>query len=347
MKREALIVLLIWTSFGCGKGGGSEATDDAADADQTTPDAVKVCAPIGETASTTATTTTTEEGAAFKLAGVKFSVDVYPLFRDRCARCHNNDGNNNAPKAAGSWGYWLTNADEIIRRVTIGRAVKDYKDTNSSDDNTARDNTTDGQDQMPRDDPDDALSTAQIALWQECADDLAACGATDLSPEYYEGAVTDADQDYTSDEAENSSQKLGTLFATAACEDGLEVNSDENWEQIASLLAKPDGGASAFYDYNKKVFVEGATEAPYDCTFDAFIASLADAGIEGVETQLRAYESYGWRMTQCAVSEGKPLASMVTISATANTLGDKILGANFKTIALGEDEATPTASPVP
>jgi hypothetical protein len=179
------------------------------------------------------------------------------------------------------------------------------------------------------------LTTEQIDLFKGFADAPDKCAEGEPTPE---NATITTPDGYSSDDEEQSSQNLEKLFATSGCQDGPTVNTDANWALMQPLLAEDPNATSAFYDYGARAYVEGATKAPYDCNYDNFVASLGD--LQGLEPTLREYEKYGWKLLQCAVVNGMPRVSLATLSTTINTLGDTILGINYKTVTI-EDGGAP------
>ncbi len=259
--------------------------------------------------------------------GVSYAATLYPIMQENCADCHRGDIENRQNST--NCFYLKDHVDNVVKRLENGVAAAAYKAANpAATDNEVRALYPENERPMPQF-PRPPLAQTQIDLFRAWGTQVDQCTEASDVPETTELTPPVA---YSSDEEETSSQSLEKIFANAACEDGPPVNSAANWAAAMPLLALEANPASAFYDYSTKKYVPGATLAPYPCTFDGFIGSLK--GLVGFEDTLRQYEKYGWRLHQCAIVAGLPLASMVSLSKVSNTLGDTILGINYKTITV-------------
>lgn len=268
------------------------------------------------------------------LEDVSYAATLYPIMQENCANCHRGDIENRQNST--NCFYLKDHVDNVVKRLENGIAAAAYKAANpTASDNDVRGLYPEDERPMPQF-PRPPLTQAQIDLFKAWGTQVDQCTEPSDAPEPSELLPPAA---YSSDEEETSSQNLEKIFANAACEDGPPVNSEANWAAAMPLLAQEPNPTSAFYDFATKKYVAGATAAPYPCTFDGFIGSLK--GLVGFEETLRQYEKYGWRLHQCAIVAGVPLASMISLSKVSNTLGDTILGINYKTITvdLGAPEA--------
>lgn len=281
------------------------------------PESVKVCKPVALALQSTVT----------------YSGNLYPTTQKSCAQCHRGDIENRQNST--NCYYMKDHLANLIARLDNAVAAAAFKVANPAATNNEITNmyTEDDRPMPPVGRP--PLTAAEIDDFRNWAAVANKCGEGDPIPE---DEVLATPAHYSSDEDESSHQSLEKIFESATCTDGPSINTEANWAAVTPVLALEPNPPSAFYDYVAKDYVAGATAATHECSFDGFIASLDAENVTGVEKTLRDYQGYGWRMTQCAVVDGLPLASMATLSAVINSLGDTILGVNFKTIKFGAKE---------
>ncbi len=324
MKKQIWFLLWALSANGCGRDRGDDAGGSApaaaATADAADAGGVKSCKVAAKPQATLALAD-----------GPTYAGSLYPLLQRSCANCHRGDIENRQNST--NCFYLKDHLANVIKRLDNAVAARIFKDANPAATNDSI------RDQYPRTEwpmpPVDQppLAAAEIDTFRAWA---AAAQCTDENPLASE-APPPAPTAYSSDDEETSPKALGKLFESAACNDGPAVNTQENWDLVAPLIAADPAAASAFYDYANKAFVDGAAAAPYACNIPDFLASMGD--VSGIAPVLLAHEAYGWRLTQCAIVNGYPRLSLATLSETTNTLGDRILGLNWKMISVEQATA--------
>lgn len=328
MQLKLMLVLSTGLCFtGCGrKDDGQSQPNAAAPASDATeaPVAVRACKEVKASAKPPA--------LALQAGGVTYANDLFPVMEVACAECHRGDIENRQNST--NCFYMRDNIVNLIQRLENSADAAVFKAANpAATDDEIRARYADDERPMPPIGGNRVpLTGDEIDLFRAWRDSPNKCEEGAPVPE---DAVINPVTDYSSDADEHES--FEKLFATASCEDGPLINTEQNWALVQPLLQPEADAPSAFYDYATRAYVPGATSALEVCDYDSFIASLGD--IVGIDSALRPYEQYGWRLTQCAVVGGLPMASLVAISRTKNTLGDTILGLNYKTVTIDAAKA--------
>lgn len=322
------LVSLVMLS-GCGtagkKGEGSRTSGDSSIG----PDYVKVCKKPVETATATDTAQLVEtrpyDEFALSAADPNWKDDIMPLFQAKCsgATCHNPDtagrlnvrNFTNVVNAVANVRKRIENGRDLAAKITADTTIDD-NDTNF---NAAVDTYVNGEKPMPQPNRNNALTVAlndadynMFVLW--ITNGMKQFGAGELGDD---APPLSTPTEYSDSEEDKNS--FESLLTSANCQDGPDVNTDANWSKVAKLLDpgepnKPDAG---YYDYSAKQWMTGK-KASFECTYDNFIASI---GIDEVGRILNEYKAYGWRIQQCTVVNGLPLAGLVHLNDVSGKLG--------------------------
>ena len=339
-------VVISYIVFACGEveNGDSRGVAEPQRESQVAARPAPLTTDTSETAAQVRVCDSAPASLGFNLADLTYATNIYPIVSSKCLRCHAGD---QAQQNSTTCGFLEKNIDNVIKRLEnsiLGDAQKDIEsakpdtDTTKLDDNEVRNLIANGN--AGTDNPHTFYPMPPVnrnrgqnpAINQSDIDVLTAWKAVsnkcvgEVSPD---GALPTV-MTHTNDE--ESKEAMLKKFQTAACEDGPPVASD--WAKVQTLVALPEGSESAFYDFEKKEFVAGATPMTGDCTIDALAAALAT--LPGASSALLEYKNYGWHAVHCAIVDGKPRAYLAHVARVRNSLDDLVYGVFLKDIQINQ-----------
>lgn len=271
----------------------------------------------------------TPPSAELKLqSDVDYTRDLFPIMQRACSRCH--AGSIEDRQNSTNCYYLKDNIDNVLARLDNAIAAEALRqsDPTLTAEQIASTYPTDAQPMPPSGNDRMPLSASEIALFRSFATSASQCQDTGAGPIL---ADIPLPNHYTSDNANAVSENIEALFNSAACREDASVSSDERWELVADLLQEPHERTSAFYNFASKKYVEHAEAYTSSCDY----ASMRQvfAGVSAAYSLLRDYENDGWRLLQCASVKSLPMLGLVKLSQTVNSLGDVMVGVNYKTIS--------------
>lgn len=270
----------------------------------------------------------------FQLAGETYATHIAPIVTAKCARCHAGDP---AMQNSTTCAYLEKNIDNVIQRLQNGVAAEATRVVEAAKDpagTPAPLSNNQIRDQYARSvwpmQPVGSTNTASQKVTQADVDVFLAW--KDVANKCAAGSTPDdalpTPSVYTDDDEQ--AERLLKIFQSEDCRDGPSVTDAR--AHVESLLTLPADSASAFYDYEKREFVPGATKMTENCTIDYFIKALAP--IPEASEVLKSYKEYGWWTVQCAIVDGRPQAYLAHAAEVATSLGDKTYGLFLKQLKI-------------
>jgi hypothetical protein len=161
--------------------------------------------------------------------------------------------------------------------------------------------------------------------------------------------VIPAPKSHSSDAEESSVQNLNKVFASASCEDGPEINTEDQWNNFTVQLKRDSEGPNAgkFYDYTQKKYLDNVASITEGCSMEGLIGAFA--GIPSFRDALAQHAAYGWKVLQCGGERGEgpglegqvlPRITIGSLSRITTSLGDFIYGVNIKDLKVTSPETT-------
>lgn len=278
------------------------------------------------------------QASLMNLQGATYSANLYPILQSACSECHKPSIENRQNST--NCYYIRDHFDSFLKRIKNARDAQAFKVANPTASNDAINNRYPRTERPmpPIDKP--PLSEAEVALFESWRGIQNPCGETD---QINQEEVIPKPKTHSSDREESNVQNLNKLFATASCEDGPDINSEDNWKLFEPTLRLESAGTGGdkYYDFFKGKYLDHVTLVKESCSMEGLLTVFAD--LPSVRDALASHAAYGWRVIQCGGEKGNlgevfPHITIGSLSRVTTSIGDYVYGLNLKYLSVTSEE---------